>query len=212
MARVIEEADPTDDPGHCDKPPGDRPGLNDESPGEWGTSPGEPFQPPPDSQQVHPRANVRTNRGGNSVKRNTEGNSDGGDTPRRDDREGRAGTKGIDPSVVQAHFDVFWSIYPKRIGRHEAELKFVAALKHGADPDAIIAAARAYAAAKSGHAEQHIKTAANWLYAEPWRDPPTTPAGGGKTIDQEGNTVDVPRRPAAAKPRNWFDLAQEVRL
>jgi hypothetical protein len=178
--------------------------LNDESPGEWGASPG--------GQHVHPRTNVRTNREGNSVKRNTEGNNDGGDIPRADGSKGKkAGTKGVDLSIVQTHFDVFWSIYPKRVGRSEAELKFAAALKHGADPNVIIAAARSYAAEKRGVAEKYIKFAANWLYAEPWRDPPAAP-DGGVTLDERGNVVEMrpPPRRDTDRPTSVLDMARRM--
>jgi hypothetical protein len=104
------------------------------------------------------------------------------------------------------------AIYPRQVGRHAAEQRFAAAVRGGADPAIIIEGARRYARDVAHREERFIKEPANWLRDKAWLDAPTAPAGSGKTIDQDGNPVDMPRRPAAAKPRNWFDLAQEVRL
>jgi hypothetical protein len=55
-------------------------------------------------------------------------------------------------------------------------------------------------------AEKYIKSAANWLYAEPWRDPPAAPAGG-ITLDERGNVVEMRPPPRSGdRPTSVTDM------
>jgi hypothetical protein len=222
MTRLIDDTTPVDAPGYCDETPADTSGLNDANPdnaagvenpnpGDCDANPGEPVQPTPASQYTQPRPSGRTNREGNSVKRNTEGNNDGGDTPRRDDREARAGTKCIDPSVVQAHFDDFWLAYPRKIGRHAAEQRFTAAVRSGAEPAIIIEGARRYARGVAHREERYIAEPRNWLRDKVWLDAPTAPVGG-VTLDERGNVVEMrpPPRRDTDRPTSVLDMVRSM--
>lgn len=86
--------------------------------------------------------------------------------------------KGAEPEG----FAEFWGAYPKRDGgnpRKPASDKFATALRKGATPEAMLAAARAYA----GECERSGKTgtpyvaqAVTWLNQERWRDYLAAPA------------------------------------
>lgn len=63
-------------------------------------------------------------------------------------------------------FNRFWSAYPSRDGdnpRQPAEAAFRRAVADGADPEAMIAAARRYAAAVAGREGRYICSAVRWL-------------------------------------------------
>jgi hypothetical protein len=73
-------------------------------------------------------------------------------------------------------FEDFWATYPKRDGanpKEPARKRFVAAVKSGADADAIIAGAKAYSAseAKRGNVgSPYIAQAVTWLTQRRWQD------------------------------------------
>jgi hypothetical protein len=70
-------------------------------------------------------------------------------------------------------FDEFWSAFPKRGGGEDAEAPtrdaFRKAIGKGADPAAIVAAAKAYAASCAGREPRFIASASRWLSEERWR-------------------------------------------
>jgi hypothetical protein len=84
---------------------------------------------------------------------------------------------------VYSRFDEFWSAFP--VGAHSKQPALAAwrkAVVAGADPEAIIQAARAYAEATAGREARFIAAPQNWLAQERWRaDPPpaaeAVPAG-----------------------------------
>lgn len=67
-------------------------------------------------------------------------------------------------------FAEFYAAYPRRKDRRKAEQAWRAALKRKADPDRIIAAAKAYA--QSAGDVQYLKYPATWLNAEAYDDEP----------------------------------------
>ena len=71
-------------------------------------------------------------------------------------------------------FIEFWNIYPKRRGnnpKHPASLKFLALVKSGVDPDAIVAGARNYATDPATEAgTPYVKQAVVWLNQRGWED------------------------------------------
>jgi hypothetical protein len=81
--------------------------------------------------------------------------------------------KETDAARASDGFEEFWSVYPQRDGDNpeaparDAWRKAVAA---GADPQAVISAARAYAAAKAGHERRYVASAARWLGEARWKD------------------------------------------
>lgn len=69
-----------------------------------------------------------------------------------------------------AAFDEFWAIYPLRKGKRPALDAFVAALRGGADREAILEGARAYAGERAGKDPARTKYAQGWLNDRRWED------------------------------------------
>ena len=73
-------------------------------------------------------------------------------------------------------FDRFWLAYPKRKGtnpKHPARVKFFRAVKSGTDPEAMIAAAKAYAsdlARERKEQTEYVCMAVTWLNQRRWED------------------------------------------
>lgn len=73
-------------------------------------------------------------------------------------------------------FEKFWSTYPRRKGANPskpAQDRFLAAVRSGADPDAIIAAAARYASELSAQGKigtEFVAQAATWLNQRRWQD------------------------------------------
>jgi hypothetical protein len=89
-------------------------------------------------------------------------------------------------------FAEFWNAYPKKVAKLAAEKAFAAAAKRGADPAAIIEAAKLYAASERmrierEHTPQYTKHPATWLNGGCWDDE----GPDGAIIDEEGNVVAV---------------------
>ena len=72
-------------------------------------------------------------------------------------------------------FEEFWNVYPKKTGKKAARAKFAAAVKAGADADALIEGARRYADACVGRDPHFIKWPQGWLSEERWTDDPEPP-------------------------------------
>lgn len=113
-----------------------------------------------------------------------------------------AGTNGAAGDEL---FAEFWNAYPKREAKGAARKGWQAAIKSGADPEAIVAGARRYRAERdlvADPAERHrfTKLPATWLRAECWADEPapTSPSmGGGILLDgvTGDQIVEPPPRP-----------------
>ena len=69
-------------------------------------------------------------------------------------------------------FDQFYSFYPRKIARGEAEKAYAQQLKKGYDPKDLLAGAQCYAALvlKEKTAAKFIPHPATWLRAERWLD------------------------------------------
>jgi hypothetical protein len=96
--------------------------------------------------------------------------------------------------------DRFWSVYPKRIKRPDAEKEFAAALKRGATAEQIIDGAKRYAndaerlaRAQEVGSERFTEHPVNWLRRNGWED---AYSNGGRTLDQHGNEVVIAKAPA----------------
>jgi hypothetical protein len=85
-------------------------------------------------------------------------------------------------------FEEFRRVYPKRDGDNPwkpAKLKFERIIRNGADPQHVIAAARAYAA-KNPTPTTFVAQAVTWLNQERWKDmePTGPPPGVGPTVEE----------------------------
>ena len=86
----------------------------------------------------------------------------------------------------------FWLLYPRKVGKGDAEKAFMAAIKEN-PPDAILAGTRQYAdqARRDGTQPKYVKYPAGWLRAKRWldedeadgRDDPDDCFKGGETAD-----------------------------
>ncbi len=72
-------------------------------------------------------------------------------------------------------FSEFWKAYPRCENRRQAEVEFNHAVAHGADPQIIIAGAKAYAikVARQGREQKFMKLPAGWLERAMWEDEDT---------------------------------------
>ena len=79
-------------------------------------------------------------------------------------------------TAVDGQFDLFWAIYPRKIGKGAALKAFKTATKT-ADPQTIIDHATLYAAQRAGQDPQYTCHPTTWLNQQRWLDnqPTTTP-------------------------------------
>lgn len=78
-----------------------------------------------------------------------------------------------DSSGARKAFEKFWEAYPNRMGanpKKPARDKFLAAVKRGDDPEAIIAGAKAYAASVAHADPKFTAQAVTWLNQCRWQD------------------------------------------
>lgn len=73
--------------------------------------------------------------------------------------------------VADDGFDDFWSVYPRRIGKGKARVKWKQSLKK-TDAATIIDGARKYAEQRAGEEPKYTAHPASWLNAERWLDEP----------------------------------------
>lgn len=73
-------------------------------------------------------------------------------------------------SVLLEEFDTFWNIYPRKVGKQAAYVKYRAARKK-ADPATILGGLNAQLADMNSREKQYIPHAATWLHQERWADP-----------------------------------------
>lgn len=93
-----------------------------------------------------------------------------------------------EPSKNQhAHFDEFWTIYPRRVGKRKAESEFIRACTR-APVEEILAGARRLATDPNLPEKRFIPHPATWLHQERWGDEPLParkPAPGAPTSDRQ---------------------------
>lgn len=82
---------------------------------------------------------------------------------------------------VSEHFDRFWKVYPKKVGKPAAEKNFARAVKAGADPEDIIAGARRYAQSEQV-ARGYVKHPQGWLTDQRWLDDIPAPTQGAINV------------------------------
>jgi hypothetical protein len=113
---------------------------------------------------------------------------------------------------IEKDFDEFWKAYPKRDGsnpRNPARKSFLAAVRSGADPQAIIAAAARYAAecrSKQQINTPYVAQAKTWLNQQRWGDY-AAPSGAGPPQPPPGAASDAELREKYAKLNGSRDEA-----
>lgn len=71
--------------------------------------------------------------------------------------------------MLKNDFDLFWSVYPRHIGKGQARRAWFAAVKL-AEPDVIIEAAKLFAQAMESKEMRYIPYPSTWLNGERWED------------------------------------------
>lgn len=102
------------------------------------------------------------------------------------ERKGKEQGSATRAERVSECFDSFWSIYPRRVDKAKAKKAMDKALDK-IEPDALLAAARAFAARSNGKDLQYVPHAATWLNSERWLDDElqlTSPQGGANPWDR----------------------------
>ncbi|HKD28558.1 MAG TPA: DUF1376 domain-containing protein [Xanthobacteraceae bacterium] len=90
--------------------------------------------------------------------------------------QSKAEPEGETPKV-DAGFEAFWKVYPKKVAKGQAMKAYAAAITK-ATPEQIKAGAEGYAAARVGEPDKYTKHPATWLNSECWADeaaPPQRP-------------------------------------
>lgn len=149
-------------------------------------------------------------------KETTKENIDGADAPGDDEAgEGkscRAALIGkLDQATIDEAFKRFRVAYPKRKGddpRAPAHKRFLAKVRAGADPERIIAGAKAFAAteAKRGSVgSEFIPHSSTWLNAERWEDSLGPEAGTpfARSLSDEVESWRVPVANWRRDPTTW---------
>ena len=90
------------------------------------------------------------------------------------------------PAGVEEAFERLWLVYPRRPGnpRKPAFEKFVTKVKAGADPEAIIAGAKAYAILVEGKDPQFTAQTVTWLNQERWTSETTAQPAAAPNWDE----------------------------
>jgi hypothetical protein len=85
------------------------------------------------------------------------------------------------PKGTQTDFERFWTVYPRKVGKGAAKLRFDAALRH-ADIASLLAGVERYVANKPAH--QDWCHPATWLHQQRWLDEERVGQGEGAVVKQ----------------------------
>lgn len=102
------------------------------------------------------------------------------DTETEADTEQKQTQRGRAPARDRSEFEAWYAEYPKHVGKDAAETAYWKA-RTKADQDALMLAARRFAAACAGKDKQYIAHPATWLNQGRWKDEDTTPAPPGSS-------------------------------
>ncbi|MFI5831022.1 hypothetical protein ACIA6C_27875 [Streptomyces sp. NPDC051578] len=140
------------------------PAETNEEAGRTEVPPGGTSVPPAETSISADRADVphagtsTTENGEKNTGKNTS--SSAGSTPTTEDEE---------DNHLDA-FGAFWIVYPKKIHMAKAKTEWIAAIRRGADPNHMVAAAQSYARAVAGKDPQYTSYPQNWLHYERYFD------------------------------------------
>lgn len=82
--------------------------------------------------------------------------------------------------LASESFAEFWSAYPRKAGKRNAQKAYLAAVKRGISPDLILKAAKLYAESRHGTDLRFTKHPSSWLnggYYDDEPEPPPPPSG-----------------------------------
>ena len=164
----------------CETKPGDMPAIEDKGgkivPERRGNRPGKAGLDHPPSQS-NPSSNPDCADGAQEVSEEDGIGTPGSVSrrPRTNDRTENRGSADDDRGEI---LNLFIAAYPRNGAREKVEAAFRDALEDGADPEHILAAARAYAAEQKGNTPRFIAYPENWLRQRRWEQhpAPSTPA------------------------------------
>ncbi len=88
------------------------------------------------------------------------------------DRDRSASNEALSGAALDERFSDFWAAYPRRVAKGQALKAWRAALRRGADPEHVIAAAGHYAQVTSSTEPNFIKHPATWLNGQCYDDEP----------------------------------------
>jgi hypothetical protein len=86
---------------------------------------------------------------------------------------------------ITSEFEIWWRIYPNRVGKLKAEQAYASARKK-ATADELLEGARRYAAERSGQDAKYTKHPTTWLNAGGWLDEPQQPSRPGLAAIRAG--------------------------
>lgn len=92
----------------------------------------------------------------------------------------------LDISIIGQHFDEFWAIYPRKVGKGQARTAFTKALRKAHIGD-ILEGCRKYAEQRTGQDPSYTAHPATWLNGERWLDEPD-PNYTPKTVTRTDQT------------------------
>ncbi|MBP6997950.1 MAG: hypothetical protein KBB39_17585 [Phycicoccus sp.] len=93
--------------------------------------------------------------------------------------QGNRGTGEETSSATASRFAEFWTAYPKKVSKGQAEKAWTRAAKT-TDPQLLIAAAVAYGASRKGEDQKFTKHPATWLNSRCWEDGQTVTSKAGE--------------------------------
>lgn len=138
--------------------------------------------------------------------------------------ESTSGASGKSIPAGTDHFPAFWRAFPRRIARAAAERAWLAALRGGADPLTIIAAAERFAARRSAEEPDAVKRErftphpASWLNGQRWHDEPgvsdpiTLDGVTGEPVHARPSFEAAPQRPTnPRRPLSALEIARARR-
>lgn len=83
-----------------------------------------------------------------------------------------------DPDL-DVEFEAFYAVYPRKKDPRKARAAYEAAIKRGATPEQLLAAAERYAAEREGQDPKYTKHPTTWLNADAYLDVPDVPQAVG---------------------------------
>lgn len=143
------------------------------------------FRNPPPPPPPHPDSSLRSESVDHLDDDPDEGAPEDPDDDPDDEPESPRGNVVTLPEQrnLEAAFDRFWDVCPRKVGKKKAKAKFKTEIKNGADPESMISAMARYKASRSGEDPKFTVHPITWLNQGRWQDedlPATSDEAGGK--------------------------------